>query len=264
VTESALWRFFLADDACLKVREENMSFVRVNLVLVLLIAAPLVAADGEKVLVCHATGSAEKPFVQIEVSQNAADAHLTGHPGDHAGTAGAPCGGPQTPRCVVAAVSAAPTTVSCGMVITVDTVLEGDVGPCSGDGVIIGVDNVTFDLNGHRILGQEPTAGGIRVDGRTGVVIQNGTVRDFSVGITMLGGSSNLVTAMTVVGNQSTMIRHLYGVREQHHLPNHHHWKHQHGGRDFWWDHCPCWRQQSLAAEHHQREFNRYWHSDIS
>jgi parallel beta-helix repeat protein len=44
--------------------------------------------------------------------------------------------------------------VACGDVITQDTTLDGDVGPCPGNGILIAASNVTLDLNGHTLSGQ--------------------------------------------------------------------------------------------------------------
>jgi hypothetical protein len=43
--------------------------------------------------------------------------------------------------------------VQCGDVITQDTTLDSDLIDCPGDGLVIGADNVTLDLNGHTIDG---------------------------------------------------------------------------------------------------------------
>jgi parallel beta-helix repeat protein len=93
-------------------------------------------------------------------------------------------------------------TLACGDIITQNTVLENDVGPC-GVGIQIGADNITFDLNGHTIRGR-PTPGdaaGIFLFRRTGVTVKNGAVRDFDGGVAIEGGSNNTVTAMSVVDN---------------------------------------------------------------
>ena len=43
--------------------------------------------------------------------------------------------------------------VSCGATITRDTTLKADLTNCPGDGLVIGADNITLDLNGHTIDG---------------------------------------------------------------------------------------------------------------
>jgi len=104
-----------------------------------------------------------------------------------------------------AAVAAPPSAVvlACGQSITTNTVLARDVGPCAGDGLVIGADGVTVNLNGHRVVG---TAGpgdnvGIRMQGRSRIVISGGTVTGFGAGVAIMGGSRNIVTAVTVEHN---------------------------------------------------------------
>src|SRR5437868_5489743 len=43
------------------------------------------------------------------------------------------------------------THVTCGQVITKSTTLDSDLTNCPGDGVVIGANNLTLDLNGHTI-----------------------------------------------------------------------------------------------------------------
>ena len=48
---------------------------------------------------------------------------------------------------------ALPLEPSCGATITVDTTLHKDLVNCPNNGIVIGADNVTLDLNGHVIDG---------------------------------------------------------------------------------------------------------------
>ena len=92
--------------------------------------------------------------------------------------------------------------LSCGQTITEDTTLENDLGPCPGHGVVIGADNITFDLNGHTIRGSAGRDGaGVYVLNRTGVTVENGTVTAFDIGVAIDGGSDNTVTGMTARDN---------------------------------------------------------------
>lgn len=96
----------------------------------------------------------------------------------------------------------------CGTLITEDTVLTADVGPCGdtvtepgdhipgGHGLVIGADDVTLDLNGHTIFGHGGfvvlhQASGVKVDGHSNTTIKNGTVRGFFHGIHVQNGSHN-------------------------------------------------------------------------
>ncbi len=92
--------------------------------------------------------------------------------------------------------------LSCGQTITESTTLENDLGPCPGHGVVIGADNITFDLNGHTIRGSAGRDGaGVYVLDRTGVTVQNGTVTAFDIGVALDGGSFNTVSGMTARDN---------------------------------------------------------------
>src|ERR671915_2326466 len=81
--------------------------------------------------------------------------------------------------------------VGCGQTITQNTVLDSNVGPCSGDGIIIGANNITLDLNGFTVSGTAaPGEGaGILLESRTGVTVRNGTVTLFDAGVVVDGGS---------------------------------------------------------------------------
>ncbi|MDQ6615018.1 MAG: right-handed parallel beta-helix repeat-containing protein [Actinomycetota bacterium] len=95
----------------------------------------------------------------------------------------------------------------CGVVITNSVKLTTDIGPCLGDGLIIQGNNITINLNGHTIRGggSDPAAAldqaGIRVDNAVGVTVENGTVRDFFVGVLLKGGSGNTITKITADHN---------------------------------------------------------------
>ncbi len=63
--------------------------------------------------------------------------------------------------CLAIGVSqASASPVSCGDTITTDTTLHHDLVNCPNNGILIGADHVTLNLNGHRIDGDgTPTAG---------------------------------------------------------------------------------------------------------
>jgi hypothetical protein len=54
---------------------------------------------------------------------------------------------------VASAATAQATRVSCGQTITHDTTLTVDLINCPGDGLVIGADNLTLNLNRHTIDG---------------------------------------------------------------------------------------------------------------
>jgi parallel beta-helix repeat protein len=97
-------------------------------------------------------------------------------------------------------------TVTCGQVITQNTVLQSNVGPCptnGAHGIVIGADNITLNLNGRTVIGSSGTGegAGIYLKGRSGVTITNGTVRDFDGGVVVEGGTRNTVSRMTTREN---------------------------------------------------------------
>jgi large repetitive protein len=104
--------------------------------------------------------------------------------------------------------------VSCGATITSDTKLDSDLTNCPSNGIVIGADNITLDLNGHTIGGDGVPAGscldegicdlGIsNIDGHAGVTIEGGAVRGFDEGIFVLGGSENLIRRLSLANNST-------------------------------------------------------------
>ena len=83
--------------------------------------------------------------------------------------------------------------VSCGDEITADTTLDSDLTNCPNNGIVIGADDITLNLNGHRIDGDGTEfAGcpknefcdvGVLNDAHDGVILRNGRVREFAVGV---------------------------------------------------------------------------------
>jgi hypothetical protein len=86
--------------------------------------------------------------------------------------------------------------VRCGETITTDTTLDSDLVNCPNNGIVIGADNITLDLNGHTIDGDgmpvdpcpEGEACDVGVLNRAGydrLTIVGGTIRHFGVGIVL-------------------------------------------------------------------------------
>lgn len=108
---------------------------------------------------------------------------------------------------------AAGDTVDCGDVITQDTTLASDVGPCPGAGIVIGADHITLDLGGHTVTGdpharpdQEMTGdtrdqAGVLLRRVNGVTVANGTVSGFDAGVAIMGGGGNTVRRVTAHDN---------------------------------------------------------------
>ncbi len=103
--------------------------------------------------------------------------------------------------------------LSCGDVITKSTTLVADIGPCPADGIIIGADNITLNLNGHTISGTpgvgDGSAAGIRLPNRSGVTVtglpgasgKKGNVTGFDGGVFINGGSGNTIENLNVRDN---------------------------------------------------------------
>jgi parallel beta-helix repeat protein len=83
------------------------------------------------------------------------------------------------------------TVLGCDSTITGNITLGGDLGPCGVFAVQFGADNVTLNLNGHRIFGN---GGGTGVMSNfAGTVVENGTVTNFGDDVTLTGKSSRVL-----------------------------------------------------------------------
>jgi parallel beta-helix repeat protein len=92
--------------------------------------------------------------------------------------------------------------VQCGDVIIQDTTLDSGLVDCAGDGIVIGADSITLDLNRHVVDGVEGFGQvGVRNGGFATVSVNNGTVRDFSNGISLDQVSANRVARVSLAGN---------------------------------------------------------------
>ena len=111
--------------------------------------------------------------------------------------------------------ASAPPTIGCGSVITTSTTLAGNVGPCSrNNGLVVGADGVTLDLNGFGVLGRANKTGegaGILIRDRTGVTVRNGRVVDFDAGVAIVGGSANTIENLLAKDNIGTTKRGDFG-----------------------------------------------------
>jgi hypothetical protein len=83
-------------------------------------------------------------------------------------------------------------TVTCGQTLTRSVKLTNDLSDCPGQGLVVGADGITIDLNGHTLDGAGndgtcafPTVArnGIANPGHDRVTVENGTVQQFSTGI---------------------------------------------------------------------------------
>jgi parallel beta-helix repeat protein len=92
--------------------------------------------------------------------------------------------------------------VSCGDTITTDTTLDSDLVNCPNNGIEIGADNITLDLNGHTIDGDDTPVdtcpegeacdvGVVNLAGYDRLTIVGGTIRQFGVGVLIVGGAAH-------------------------------------------------------------------------
>ncbi len=123
---------------------------------------------------------------------------------------------------MISPAQAAHTVVlECGDVITENTVLGANIGPCGneelgeghgadGHALRVQASNVTIDLNGYTIFGLGGDAvlhqaSGIKVEQQDNVTIfssrPGGTIRDFFHGVWILGGKGNQVGNLNIIDN---------------------------------------------------------------
>jgi large repetitive protein len=90
--------------------------------------------------------------------------------------------------------------VGCGDTITRDTRLGNDLVNCPDNGIVIGADDITLDLNGHTVDGDgvlgcdEFYACDFGVDntaGHGGVTIKDGSIRQFATAVVVFGADHN-------------------------------------------------------------------------
>jgi hypothetical protein len=101
--------------------------------------------------------------------------------------------------------------VHCGDTITSDTTLRADLIGCPNNGIVIGANGVTLNLNGHVITGDATRVDpcpdgefcdvGVVIDGHRGVRIKNGSLRDFSLGVFVLNARGSTLRHLHVVEN---------------------------------------------------------------
>jgi parallel beta-helix repeat protein len=96
------------------------------------------------------------------------------------------------------------TSLSCGEVITKSVKLSWNL-DCKTDGIIVGANDITVDLNGYTILGpgSDSSKIGIMLANNTGVqVIGPGTITNFQAGILNVGGKDNSINRTTFTDNE--------------------------------------------------------------
>lgn len=102
-------------------------------------------------------------------------------------------------------------TLSCGYTITTDTTLESDLIDCPNNGIVIGADDITLDLNGHAIDGDGALVDpcpedefcdvGVANDGHDGVRIKGGDIGEFAFGVFLFGARRNVLSDLATTQN---------------------------------------------------------------
>ncbi len=92
-----------------------------------------------------------------------------------------------------------PSDDLCGVSITGNLKLDHDLA-CIGEGLVVGADGITIDLNGHTITGSG-TGAGVNVTGRTNTSIVGGTIRNFFAGVLTLNSTDVVIKRNTFVEN---------------------------------------------------------------
>lgn len=102
--------------------------------------------------------------------------------------------------------------LGCGDTITVDATLDRDLLDCPNNGIVIGADDITLDLNGHTISGdgkrfkacpeREICDVGVLNDGHDGVTVRNGAVEQFDSGV--LVGRARANRVLDISSSQNT------------------------------------------------------------
>jgi parallel beta-helix repeat protein len=100
----------------------------------------------------------------------------------------------------VTAVPATAAVVTCGTVVTTDITLTEDLGPCVGDALIAGADDITIDLGGYTI-GGTGTGAGVRVAQHSGVTVTKGTIQGFHTGVVLDESTDSTVSKLVLRDN---------------------------------------------------------------
>jgi parallel beta-helix repeat protein len=94
------------------------------------------------------------------------------------------------------------SAATCGKVLTKSFTLSHDLLNCPADGLVVGANGITINLNGKLVDGVS-TAAGIRNDGFDRVTIRNGRIQGFNHGVQLNAGTRrNLVTKLNVSGSE--------------------------------------------------------------
>ena len=102
--------------------------------------------------------------------------------------------------------------LSCGTTITQSTTLDADVGPCTGNGIILGASNIILNCDGHSVTGKSPSGVGIGT-AQSGDAVENCAVRGFGTGFLVYQGSLDTLSNDVATGNKMNGFVILEGVQ---------------------------------------------------
>jgi parallel beta-helix repeat protein len=134
----------------------------------------------------------------------------------------------------LASTAGAATDVNCGDTITTDTTLHHNLVNCPNNGIVIGADNITLDLNYHTVDGDGSLTPGCDFEtefcdegvvnlGHDGVTVAHGSVRGFAFGADAgrvrhvrfldISASKNLFFGMLMLASARSVIRNCSSIR---------------------------------------------------
>jgi parallel beta helix pectate lyase-like protein len=98
--------------------------------------------------------------------------------------------------------------VGCGDMITTDTKLDSNLTNCPNNGIVIGANKITLDLNGHTIDGDDELVDtcpgdefcdvGVANDGHNGIRVKDGKIREFAVGAFVFDARENRLRGLAL------------------------------------------------------------------
>jgi parallel beta-helix repeat protein len=99
-------------------------------------------------------------------------------------------------------LQAATPAVQCGALIVESLTLKEDLGPCPGDGLVVGSSDIQIDLNGHRVFATQRANVGVRLEGWSNVTVKGGVIAGFDNGVLVTGGQGHTLTHLTLRNNR--------------------------------------------------------------
>jgi parallel beta-helix repeat protein len=93
----------------------------------------------------------------------------------------------------------------CGQKVRASIILNQDIGPCDGVGIIVHKNGIVLDGNGYEIKGIG-TDDGIDIEGKKGVTVKNFNIKDFHNGIKVQRGSGNSIKVNSLSHNQVAVL----------------------------------------------------------